>query len=100
MKLPTPTAALLAAVLLGLVASTTALTSATPARAQGYAYMGCSQLWYARNAIYARKGYCFRTARARAVFGPRCYPPYGRLNAWEQRQVNIIINWEYRKGCR
>ena len=57
------------------------------AEAQGYRYMSCSELWYARNAIYAEKGYCFKTARARAVFGPACFPPFGQLSRWEQEEV-------------
>lgn len=69
------------------------------ARAQNPAAMSCSELWYARNAIYARKGYCFKTDRARAVFGPGCFPPYGALNQWEQRRVNELQYWERVKGC-
>lgn len=69
------------------------------AQAQDYRYMGCDELWYARNQIYAEKGYCFRTQRARAVFGPRCYPPYGRLSRYEQEQIERIKRWEGRKGC-
>jgi len=34
------------------------------------ANMSCNALWNARNSIYAQNGYCFKTARARAVFGP------------------------------
>lgn len=76
------------------------LTVATaPAAAQQLRYMSCGQLWYARNAIYARRGYCFQSARARAVFGARCYPPYGKLRAWESRRVSRIRRWERRKGC-
>lgn len=71
-----------------------------PAKAQSYQYMTCGELWYARNAIYAQQGYCFKTARARQTFGPRCYAPWGRLTAWQQRQVNIIQSWERRYGCR
>ncbi len=78
----------------------TLIGSAGQVQAQGLQYMSCSQLWYARNAIFAQKGHCFRTARGRASFGRRCYPPYGRLNRWEQRRVSRIKNWEYRKGCR
>jgi hypothetical protein len=70
-----------------------------PANAQ-YAAMSCNALWYARNEIYARNGYCFRTARARSVFGRGCFPPYGRLSPYEQRQVSQIESWEYRRGCR
>lgn len=75
-------------------------TTATLASAQSYSQMTCSELWYARNSIFAEKGYCFKSRRAIGVFGPRCYPPYGRLNQWERRQVNIIESWEYRKGCK
>ncbi|MEJ2228623.1 MAG: YARHG domain-containing protein [Alphaproteobacteria bacterium] len=62
--------------------------------------MSCGELWYARNAIYADAGYCFKTRRARRVFGRRCYPPYGRLTGYEKRRVQRIERWEYRKGCR
>jgi len=41
---------------------------------QSYRCMSCDRLWYERNAIFARKGYCFRTRRAVRVFGYRCYP--------------------------
>ena len=80
------------------------LTPATTAQAgcgcSGYRCMSCGQLWYERNAIFARKGYCFQTRRAIRVFGPRCYPPYGRLNRWERDQVAEIKYWERVKGCR
>ena len=69
------------------------------AMAKSYASMSCYQLWYARNAIYAENGYCFKTAKARAVFGPGCFPPYGKLSSSEQRRVDDIIYWERRKGC-
>jgi hypothetical protein len=69
------------------------------ASAQLFRFMSCDELWYERNAIYAEKGYCFETRRARAVFGPACFPPYGRLNQWEQRRVDEIRRWERRKGC-
>lgn len=71
-----------------------------PAPAPGYAAMNCGQLWTARNAIYAAKGYCFKTARARDVFGKRCYPPYGQLSGGEQTRVNTIKSHERAKGCR
>ncbi len=75
------------------------LDGGSVAMAASYGSMSCYQLWYARNAIYAAQGYCFKTARAIAVFGPRCYPPYGRLTASQQRAVNDITYWERRKGC-
>jgi hypothetical protein len=69
------------------------------AAAQPLRYMSCGELWYARNAIYAQSGYCFQTSRAIRVFGRACFPPYGRLSAYEQRRVNEITAWERRKGC-
>jgi hypothetical protein len=65
-----------------------------------YRCMGCGELWYERNAIFAEKGYCFQTRRAIRVFGPRCYPPYGRLNRWERDRVAEIRYWERVKRCR
>ena len=72
----------------------TGAASARPLR-----YMSCSELWYARNAIYAQNGYCFQTSRAISVFGRACFPPYGQLSSYEQQQMNDIAAWERRKGC-
>ena len=69
------------------------------AQARSYAQMGCYELWYARNAIFAREGYCFTTRQAINTFGRRCYPPYGRLSGWEANEVDRIKYWERRKGC-
>ncbi len=68
-------------------------------RAQDAAGMSCNELWHARNAIYARNGYCFNTARARAVFGPGCFPPFGALSGGERDRVNELQYWERQKGC-
>lgn len=67
------------------------------------AYDGCAtcdRLWYLRNAIYARNGYCFKTKRARAVFRRRCYPPYGKLSTWEQQRVSQIRRRERNLACK
>jgi YARHG domain len=69
------------------------------ALAQGAASMSCGELWYARNAIYARNGYCFQTAQARATFGPGCFAPYGELRGYERSRVNELQGWERRRGC-
>ena len=69
------------------------------ALAQDAASMSCGELWQARNEIYARNGYCFKTARARAEFGPGCFPPYGQLSGWETRRVDELQYWERRNGC-
>ena len=87
--------------LVALVAGAGIIAGSAPAQAQsGYASMSCGQLWYARNLIYANRGYCFQTQRAIRAFGPRCYPPYGRLTQAEQRRVADIQRWERRRGCR
>ena len=84
-----------------LVAVTMAITllPALPASASDYDYMGCNQLWYQRNSIYSQAGYCFKTARARAVFGYGCFAPYGRLSGYAQKTVSLIVTAERRKGC-
>jgi YARHG domain len=86
--------------LIGVIAAVSLGTGApTPASAQDPAFMSCDGLWYARNSIYARNGYCFNTERARSVFGPSCFPPFGRLSGWEASRVNEIQMWERRKSC-
>ncbi len=85
---------------LSAIAAGTILTSGLIATAQAQeSAMSCYDLWYARNAIYARKGYCFKTERARSVFGPGCFPPYGALSGSEQDRVNALQYWEREKGC-
>ncbi len=75
------------------------IVTADTSLAQDPEDMSCSELWYKRNEIYARNGYCFKTSRARAVFGPGCFPPYGQMSGWEKRRVNELQYWEARKGC-
>lgn len=82
--------ALTGSLLLGAIVSTS-----SPASAQGT----CYSLWYERNEIYARNGYCFKTARAREVFGAGCFPPYGRLTGWEARRVRDLQAQEDAIGC-
>lgn len=91
-------AALAAVAIVTIQAGAIALGNA-PAQAQDYGEMSCSELWYVRNQIYAEKGYCFKTARARAAFGRACFPPYGRLSRWEREEIERIKRWEGRRGC-
>jgi hypothetical protein len=93
-----PSKLVLAVLAIGL-ASTLAPGAVAPARAEDPAYMSCGELWHARNRIYARNGYCFKTPRAIAVFGEGCFPPFGRLRGWEKDRVDEIQMWEARKGC-
>lgn len=73
--------------------------AATPAFAQDPSLMSCNELWYARNEIYARNGYCFKTARAQSAFGPGCFPPYGKLSRQDASWVSTLQSWERRRGC-
>jgi len=87
---------LLGIAMLGVLGAGALMTAPAPVQAQG---RGCYELWYERNEIYARNGYCFKTARARAVFGPGCFPPYGELRGSEKRRVDELQYWERRNGC-
>ncbi|HRD77312.1 MAG TPA: YARHG domain-containing protein [Hyphomicrobiaceae bacterium] len=78
--------------------STTALLPPANASAPFSEY-SCNELWEERNGIFAIRGYCFKTERAIARFGRRCYPPYGQLTAQDRRIVEEIRHWERRKGC-
>lgn len=89
---------LLRALLCPAIAAVSLTGFVETAQAQSSA-MTCDQLWYARNAIYAREGFCFKTEHARAVFGPGCFPPFGHLSPGEQDRVNAFQYWERMKGC-
>ena len=76
-----------------------AITGIVPASAQESA-MSCYDLWYQRNSIYARYGYCFKTQRAISVFGPGCHPPYGNnMSPYDAQRVQQLQYWERSKGC-
>ena len=82
-----------------LAAAVAVLIFSSAAAAQSYRSMDCNELWYARNAIFADAGYCFKTKRAIRTFGRACFPPYGKLTRAEQRRVDLIVSWENRKRC-
>ena len=67
--------------------------------AQAPSDMSCQELWMARNQIYADAGYCFKTARAKAVFGEGCFPPYGQMNRPQQQRVAELQRWETMRTC-
>ena len=61
----------------------------------------CNDLWVARNEIYARNGYCFRTRRAINYFGNAgCWTRNPPLNRIERANIARIQAWERRLGCR
>ncbi len=62
--------------------------------------LGCDELWYARNEIFARNGFRFETARGRAAFGADGWTRNPRLNRFERSNVDLFEGLEYRRGCR
>ncbi len=66
--------------------------------------LSCDALWTVRNTIYAENGYCFHTARGRAVFGNQdcAYPDAGMvpLNNYERDNIARIRRVEQQRGCR
>ena len=83
----------------GLIAFTVVSLMAQTGFAQKPSEMSCADLWMSRNQVYAETGYCFKTARAKAVFGEACFPPYGQMNREQQRWVAEIQRWEALRHC-
>ena len=87
---------------LAALASVAGLAWAAPAsiaQPAELAQLTCDQLWLRRNDIFAQHGYCFTSPRGQAAFGKQCFPPYGKLTAEAQQQVNVIAAVEQMKGC-
>lgn len=61
----------------------------------------CRELWIARNEIYDRNGFCFKTKAAIIYFGNAgCWTSNPRLSRVERRNVSRIQKWERIKACR
>ena len=61
----------------------------------------CQDLWVARNELYHRGGYCFKSRRGRNFFGNQgCYTKSPRFSRTERNNVARIKRWEGRLGCR
>jgi len=66
--------------------------------------LSCDALWTVRNTIYDENGYCFHTARGKAVFdNSDC--AYGNasmvpLNTYERGNIDRIVKVEKEMGCR
>jgi hypothetical protein len=65
--------------------------------------LSCDALWTVRNTIFDENGYCFQTAKGKAVFsnvGCR-YTVSGNvpLNAYERSNVERVKQVEAQKGC-
>jgi hypothetical protein len=65
--------------------------------------LSCDPLWTVRNTIFHENGYCFQTAKGKAVFSNAgCkYTVSGQvpLNKYERANVETVKKVEARKGC-
>ena len=60
----------------------------------------CYDLWYERNEIFDRNGYCFSTQLGRDTFdNSDCYTDYPDFTRSEQRRIKQIKREERRLGC-
>ncbi|MEM8729496.1 MAG: caspase family protein [Pseudomonadota bacterium] len=60
----------------------------------------CFDLWYQRNAIFQRYGYCFQTEKARRYFDiSNCSTRAPRLSSSDLSQVETIRAQERSQGC-
>jgi hypothetical protein len=61
----------------------------------------CYDLWYARNEIYKRNGYCFQTRLAMETFGNgSCYTRAPRFTRTDQLTIEAIRRKERQRNCR
>jgi hypothetical protein len=65
--------------------------------------INCGNLWYTRNHIYARNGYCFHTGRGIRVFGNRgCMYENDAdvpLSTHDRESINILVQAERYLQC-
>lgn len=86
-----------------LVAAIGCTGFAAPSKAGDDSYyyeLSCAQLWHERNSIFAAAGYCFKSRRARRMFGTGCFAPFGKLHIGQRSTVSNIKRVERAKGCR
>lgn len=61
----------------------------------------CWDLWYERNAIFDRNGYCFTSNLGKRTFNNAdCWTSNPSLSGSEQRRVARIQAEERRRGCK
>jgi hypothetical protein len=88
--------AIVFAAFLGSAAPALAAGDVLPQSSAGYlaesdlAGLDCDRLWHARNEIYARNGYKFLTARAKAEFGDAGTTRNPAFNRFEARNIALI----------
>ncbi|MFN4153790.1 MAG: caspase family protein [Paracoccaceae bacterium] len=60
----------------------------------------CFDLWYARNAVFASRGFCFTSAEGQKWFdNSQCYTSSPNLSAAEKSMVDTIKAQEKAQGC-
>jgi hypothetical protein len=77
------------------IAGLGALLSVQPALAES-----CYDLWYERNAIYDRNGFCFSSDLGQQTFdNSDCWTKHAKFSRSEQRQIDAIKEEEESRGC-
>ncbi len=62
--------------------------------------LSCHKLWIARNEIFHRNGYCFKSEKGIRYFdNSNCTSSAPKLTMLEQRNKRTIRTWEIRKRC-
>ena len=62
--------------------------------------LSCHKLWIARNEIFHRNGYCFKSEKGIRYFdNSNCTSSAPKLSVLEQRNKRTIRTWEIRKRC-
>jgi YARHG domain len=65
--------------------------------------LSCDSLWTVRNTIFDENGYCFQTAKAKAIFSNAgcMYTSYAGmpLNKYERANIEKVRSVEQQKGC-
>ena len=83
-----------------LAAVAVALGIVLPSAAMA-AQPSCYDLWYARNAIYDAKGYCFKTELAQDVFdNDDCWTNAPKLTKKELALIEAIKDEEEDRHCK
>jgi uncharacterized caspase-like protein len=63
--------------------------------------LSCHKLWLARNEIFYRNGYCFKSEKGIRYFdNSNCVSSVVKLSSLELRNKRTIRTWEIRKRCR
>lgn len=83
-----------------LIAATAAIAVALIAPGTAFAKTSCFDLWYARNAIYDAKGYCFKTDLGQEYFdNSDCWTSKPKFTKKEWATIEAIKDEEEARNC-